>query len=217
MVYHRSSDDAARIDYLLRLAKELDGCGASRDRKKFEWVLGPPPKGSSWDLTHPYRTVSGKTTGVSTCGLVALGLARILGASDPRLHQPYVIGSAMSTIRSLSREVRSEDIPAIGVIYHIPSMAGGHALTSLGLLPDGMVRTIEGGQTDGKGLQCMRIRVRKAEELESALWCCPIVDLPSTGEIEVWSDAHSLGMVGLTLLGLGWLGGKISRRVRSGR
>ena len=69
-------------DRIVSVAHSVEGLRAAIPelRVEFRDLLGPPPKGASWDLSVPFscRKVDGHyvTKGVSTCGLVAAGILR---------------------------------------------------------------------------------------------------------------------------------------------
>jgi hypothetical protein len=124
-------------------------------------LLGPPPSGSPWDLTHPYRYIrlpSGfRTQGVSTCGLVAAGLlGRVLqlpwaDAHYWRFPPPYQGKDIVSCLSRLGIEhpvrLARGVPPQPGDVVCIGSGLATHVLTVIDY--DGRtVTSVDGGQVD---------------------------------------------------------------------
>ena len=139
-------------------------------KKKFEELLGPIA--GKWDLARPYtcKNVDGKyvTTGVSTCGLVARGLWHRMSIDYPALYSNYVPGSAISGEISFAKKNKawqtyvpnSEIKPTPGDYIIIGSGLSTHALTALEWADESLI-SVDGGQVDNKGLQCIKKRQRK--------------------------------------------------------
>lgn len=100
--------DLARI--LVANALWCAGISAANpdDRADFEALLGLPPSGDHWPLAVPFRCWEDPpgtwhTQGVSTCGLVAEGIALRSGVDLPWRGQPYHSGTAIARAESAAR------------------------------------------------------------------------------------------------------------------
>ena len=186
-------------------ARSIVGVGADvpETRAVFEDLLGPPPKGGRWDIDRPYRCVRGPdgryvTQGVSTCALVVAGIWRWCGVDAPWLHQPYVIGSAVSRIVGFAQRARAWQ----GYQRHYPPPPGscvvmGHGLSTHVMIVvdvDGdVVTSVDGGQIGARGLQCIRARRRR--------WTKGALD---GHEVQGWVDPMLLPYRGDVMVPEGW-------------
>ena len=148
-------------------------------RDAFRDLLGPPPKGASWDLSRPFRvtrTATGgyMTQGVSTCGLVAAGILRRALFRLPWNGSPYWQAPApyrgldiVSCLTLLGQRTGARrpagERPEEGDVVCIGSGLATHVLTVVGWEDDVMV-SVDGGQVEpaARGyLQCVRICRRR--------------------------------------------------------
>jgi hypothetical protein len=151
-------------------AVSLIGISASDNLQKMKDILGPV--NGNWDLKRPFRCYqkNGRwiTEGVSTCGLVCRGLWRRMKIDMNALYFNYIFGSAISAERIfaiknrsfLSMSPSSSLIPSPGDYLIIGNGLSTHALTCIGWNSDTMA-SVDAGQTDSKGLQCIKRRERK--------------------------------------------------------
>jgi hypothetical protein len=120
------------------------------------------------ELYRPFRMVSGRTTGVSTCGLVAEGIWHLAGIEIPSEWRPYA--PAGNSARSISRAVDfgktygAMRLPGVGsdpragdyVVIGGYGLGGTeHALTLMELNED-EVFSIDGGMVAENGLQTVK-------------------------------------------------------------
>ena len=157
-------NDRKRLEELKTLLDSLDGIGFSKNRKEFEEILGPV-KGGRWD-DRPFscRLVKGQyiTTGVSTCGLVCRGIWRKMLIDFDDIYKPYVFGEAINKDIAFGKKVKAwqkvEDVdmmPSFGDYVVIGEGLRTQALTCYGWDGDYMI-SIDGGQVDSKGKQCIK-------------------------------------------------------------
>jgi hypothetical protein len=131
-------------------------------RVDFRDLLGPPPKGASWDLSVPFscKRVGDRyfTAGVSTCGLVAAGILRRAGFRLPWSGYPYWqapapyhgldIVSCLTQLGAVTEARRpAGERPEPGDVVCIGSGLATHVLTVTGWEGDVMV-SVDGGQVD---------------------------------------------------------------------
>lgn len=152
-------------DRIVSVAHSVEGLRAAVPelRTDFRDLLGPPPKGASWDLSRPFRAWKGpdgkyRTEGCSTCGLVANGILRRAGFKLPWLGAPYwaftapyarldivsaltLLGQRTGARRAAGDPVQPGDIRCIG------SGLATHVLTVVDVQP-GKVISVDGGQVD---------------------------------------------------------------------
>ena len=131
-------------------------------RSDFRDLLGPAPKGASWDLAHAFsaKKVGARyvTQGVSTCGLVAAGILRRAGFKLPWLGAAYwdfpapykgldivscltLLGQRTGARRPTGAPVQPGDIRCIG------TGLATHVLTVVEVQP-GRIISVDGGQVD---------------------------------------------------------------------
>jgi hypothetical protein len=128
---------------------------------------------SPWEreLHRPFRFVDGRTTGVSTCGLVAEGCWWAAGVILPPDWRPYKpslereksIARAIGFASKLGalRSFNGSSLPQSGDYVVIGEGLRTHALTCLSST-DGLLVSVDGGQVDAPtGLQTVKKRERK--------------------------------------------------------
>lgn len=166
------------VDYAL----SLDGLDAGNPAHRATWLglLGPLPSWAQWDLDRPFRCrkVDGKwrTQGLSTCGLVANGILRHHQVIIRTLYEPYVFGTAISSVVQAAREqdcwqspIAPPLAPYPGDYVVIGSGLRTHVLTCVGFADGGpggaadpseaprSLVSIDGGQVHPQtGLQMVR-------------------------------------------------------------
>jgi len=153
------------------------GASAGRDSAEFRELL---PRGAKWDLEHPFsvKQVDGKwqTTGVSTCGLVAVGILCRAGVPLSWMSDPYWrwgdpqkpnggayrgldVVSCLSLLGSSLGARRTAGVyPQPGDIVCIGNGLATHVLTVVSV--DGYyVWSVDGGQVDQSDgyLQCVKL------------------------------------------------------------
>jgi hypothetical protein len=103
----------------------------------------------------------------STCGLVAGGIWRRAGVSDPRLLPPYVVGSAISRLLQIAEDRGALVTPTDGACPKAGDLVGvglntpsGHVFTLVDVADDTHFTSIDGGVVDDTGHQCVRRRSR---------------------------------------------------------
>lgn len=146
-------------------------------RKTFENLLGPI--NGKWDLDRKFQitTINNKTTtqGISTCGLVAEGLWRRMNIDFPSLYNPYAFGTAISRSISFAKSIKPRSAfqtpednlkPEPGDYVIIGSGNSTHAFTAIGWEDDYLI-SIDGGQTDYRGLQCILKKKRVWKKIGS--------------------------------------------------
>lgn len=149
-------------------AKKFDGLSAANyeDLARFRQLLGPLPGNTRWDLERPFDASGPRVVGVSTCGLVAEGILRELGAPIEALTKPYVNGTSISRIIIAAQKRgiwKREGLPDIGDYVVLGPVDNPHAFTLIAL---GVERwlTLDGGQIEPtQGLQCIQIRSRPVQ------------------------------------------------------
>jgi hypothetical protein len=162
-------------------------------RQQFRDLLGPPPKGASWDLSVPFscRKVDGKyiTRGVSTCGLVAAGILRRAGFRLPWSGYPYWqapapyrgldIVSCLSQLGAMTKaRGPAGERPEPGDVVCIGSGLATHVLTVVGWEGDVMV-SVDGGQVDAAAHSYLqRVKVcRRKWGVPRIVWVLDAVEL----------------------------------------
>lgn len=155
----------------------LIGASAGRDVEEFRGLL---PRGAKWDLVRPFsaKQVEGKwqTQGVSTCGLVAVGILCRAGVSLPWMNDPYWrwgdphspdrgVYHGKDVVSCLSQVGLDYEARRAAGVYPQPGdvvcIGGGlatHVLTVVSV--DGhYVWSVDGGQVDqSEGyLQCIKL------------------------------------------------------------
>lgn len=143
--------------------------GAKNKRNVFEQILGPI--NGKWDLDRPFKmwqeNGQWKTQGVSTCGLVARGLWRRLKVDFPALYSPIVPGTVISAEISFANSVKpygayqiptkdNSKLPSPGDYMIIGTGGGTHVLTVIDVNSN-KITSVDGGQTDSSGLQCVKL------------------------------------------------------------
>lgn len=157
--------------------------------------------GSPWEreLHRPFRIVNGRTTGVSTCGLVAEGCWWAAGVTIPNDWRPYK--PSLEREKSIARAIgfasrckalRSYDgtkLPNPGDYVVIGEGLRTHALTCLSA-NDGVLISVDGGQVDeSSGLQCVKKRERKLVVEGKSIFACGTKD---KRKVVYWVDVDSL-------------------------
>jgi hypothetical protein len=146
-------------------------------------LLGPPPRGGAWDLAHAYHydAATGQTRGVSTCGLVAVGLLRrVIDLSMwdgpyrewPTPYRGLDVVSALSQLGitlGARRPAGEPSAPGDVICIRPGGPMTTHVLTVVAR-ETGTLISVDGGQVDGsiedwRGLQ----RTRLCRRVESAL------------------------------------------------
>lgn len=170
------------------------GANAAEDREAFAALL---PQAATWReaLRVPYRydASTGRTSGVSTCGLVAVGILIRAGIHLPWDQEPYwrwsdpvrhTVLRGLDVVSCLSQlgisagaRRPSEVYPQPGDVVCIGSGLRTHVLTVVSV--DGhYVWSVDGGQVEPtKGLQCVKLLRRDWRGIRvqwvldpSALW-----------------------------------------------
>ena len=123
--------------------------------KIFTDLLGPVA--GTWDLKR-----------ISTCALVARGIWRRTQIDMPALYNNYVFGTAISAEINFAQKLKPYSAwvsPTIGLLPNagdyivIGSGLNTHVLTMIGWDNDNII-SIDGGQVDTKGFQCVKERSR---------------------------------------------------------
>jgi len=208
------TDSKSRQKVLVANALRCIGISASNKKTyaAFEELLGKPYPNTKWPLNVPFRCwkEDGKwqTQGVSTCGLVAEGIARMSGVDNPCLWQPYwpaqKYQSVTRTIAWATKigawhlaknqsKLDPKPLPGDYVIIGCRSAGetyGGieHAFTVVAWEDDVMV-SVDGGQVDESGLQCIKLRRRKWEMSHGKVW------VPNADPRDGYSTRRVLGWV----------------------
>jgi len=147
-------------DRIVSAAHEVEGLRAATDEPAFRSLLGEPPKGSKWDLSQPFscRKVDGKcqTKGVSTCGLVAVGILRRAGLKLPFVgpywqwprYEGLDVVSALSKLGTVTESRRPAGaMPMPGDVCCIGSSLATHVFTVVDWDGATMI-SVDGGQVD---------------------------------------------------------------------
>jgi hypothetical protein len=162
-----------RLD-IVSLAYEYEGvdCNTEEGLEKMAFLLGPPPKGTTWEpfLKVPFRIHNGKVQGISTCGLVAEGFWRLAGINMPALYEPYKIGRAISRAISFAKRHKAFLFGYKGLTRgdYVIFYGGRHVGTALTSVKEGdeEVVTMDGGQVClPKSLQCIKERTRNIDSI----------------------------------------------------
>lgn len=154
---------------VVKIARSLVGvqAGDPATHARFVEILGIPSVGQSWEpiLTQPFSLTqypdgTFKTTGVSTCALVARGILRRAGVLDPSFELPYVQASGLSSLVDLARRNGAlhqggTRMPQPGDVLIVNN--GGHVAT---VVQDAgsSFETVDGGLVGAKGLQAIGTR-----------------------------------------------------------
>jgi len=155
---------------LIANAYSIIDVSAINQRQIFEEILGPIH--GKWDLDRPFHVYQSNgrwiTEGISTCGLVALGLWRRMNVDMSSLYQPYIFGTAVSSIVGFAKKNNawqpawkgplSDLHPQFGDCCIIGQDINTHVLTTVGY-SDGnntQLISVDGGQTGVKNLQCIK-------------------------------------------------------------
>ena len=163
---------------IVKLASWAVGAGASNRRDDFVSILGPTA--GNWDLDRPFgirkkensvayqkapRKAQLQTQGVSTCGLVAEGLWRLAGVAVPEDWAPYApkraIQYAIARADMFARACGARQLPGMdlrpkpGDYLCIGSGIWTHVCTVVDW-EDDICITVDGGQVDTHGLQCVK-------------------------------------------------------------
>lgn len=156
---------------IVSIASGLVGvqAGDASTHARFVEILGIPPSGQSWEpmLATPFSLTenpdgSFRTTGVSTCALVARGILREAGVLDPTFERPYIPASAIVDLVGFAREngalyTGGSRLPEPGDVLVVNN--GGHVCTVVADLGDSY-RTVDGGLVGSGGLQAINTRER---------------------------------------------------------
>lgn len=158
-------------DRIVKIARGLIGvqAGEPSTHVRFVEILGIPPVGQSWEpmLATPFSLTenpdgSFRTTGVSTCALVARGILREAGVLDPTFEQPYVPASAIADLVGFAKEngalyINGQRMPEPSDVLVVNN--GGHVCTVVEDLGDSFL-TVDGGLVGAGGLQAINTRER---------------------------------------------------------
>jgi len=158
---------------IVDIALSYVGIGASNNREKFKEILGPIS--GHWDIKRPFscRKVNGRwvTKGISTCGLVCRGVWREAGVDLPLIYENYNFGRVMIEEQHFCRKLQPHSAwyAAVKNEYIIP-LAGDYVIIGNGIMTHNLtcvgyegniLTSVDGGQVDNKGLQCIKLRERK--------------------------------------------------------
>lgn len=175
-------------DRITQAARSVEAYRAAIDPDAFRALLGPPPKGSKWDLSVPFscRLVDGHyvTRGVSSCGLVAVGILRMAGMPLPftgpywRWPPPYTgldVVSALSRLGQIAACVRAPGaMPVPGDMVCIGSSLSTHVFTVVDWDGSTMI-SVDGGQIDDTAHGYMqRVKVCRRGWPRQIVWCIDV-------------------------------------------
>lgn len=149
------------------LAEWHEGVQAEGEtRPLFESVLGPAPASRPWPLDVPFRLGGGRVQGISTCAMVAVGIARMLGVKSEKVREPYRPGDGLERFIGYARDAKawqpsypdSSLRPNPGDYVKLGSPM--HALIAISWEQDSagfpVLVSIDGGQVGAGGLQAIK-------------------------------------------------------------
>ena len=149
------------------------------------------------DLIAPGETLARRKSmaAVSGCMLAVRGLLRLFGVAHDRLATPYVTGRAFDDLATIGttceRVLPSVGGPRVNHRAAEPLISGAivivgrgkrtHVAVVIHVTPSGKVWTIDGGQTNAAGRQCILWRERQLQT---------VAGLPMLGDREIikWMD-----------------------------
>jgi hypothetical protein len=146
--------DRARRE-LVELATSYVGCGMTTDPEQYQALIA--------DGETPERAA--EMARESGCGLVVRGLWRSWGCADLRLEAPYHDTKAIEDLVAMAREAgawRSGHLDELGPGDAVVLEGPEHILTVVGVRY-GFVHSVDGGQRDDAGLECIKSESRKLE------------------------------------------------------
>jgi len=162
-----SADPETTRAAVKQILDSIDGIECSNPDQRQDWLdlLGEPPAGTNeWDLDRPFKCWKDSNgaehvQGISTCGLVALGVWRMLNVDAPQLYSPYRSGAAVSEVVSIAKSMsawRTSGTPNPGDVVVLIA-PWEHVLTVYSFSPDdGVLVSVDGGQTDSQGQQAVK-------------------------------------------------------------
>lgn len=184
-------------------ARACDGVGVTSSRASYLALVAQDEKRQDY-FADP---------STSGCGLVIRGIWRSLGMADRRVHAPYRMGTAISCLVGLARERKAwrtasrGAIPSPGDVVLVGGGIDGggaehvYVVTAAELAPDGqgaMLASIDGGQKDSRGQQCIRAKQRRWSVRfgqwwdVSALGTDPGANAPGGRCVRGWIDLDAL-------------------------
>ena len=150
-------------------AASISGMEAADKPIRQDWLdlLGKPPPGGYWDLDRPFKCWKDaggnwQTEGVSTCGLVCLGILRRIGVKLPPLYRPYSNGTCMTTIQQCTgwHHAQGADLPGPGDMLIIGSGLATHVFTIINTDNFPIITSVDGGQPGAGNLQAIKTCTR---------------------------------------------------------
>jgi hypothetical protein len=192
-------------------ALAVQDCRAAIDEPAFRDLLGPPPRGSKWDLAVPFscKLVNGRyvTRGVSSCGLVSAGILRRAGMPLPWNGSPYwqspapytgldIVSefSRLGQVAKCARPVGAMPVP--GDVVCIGSGLATHVLTCVDWDGSTMV-SVDGGQIDDAAHKFLqRAKVCRRSWPRKLVWCLDVDRMiaalsSSTPIVDPWTVADT--------------------------
>jgi hypothetical protein len=177
-------------DAIVSAALEVADYRAACDEESFRELLGPAPRGDTWDLSVPFscKRVGDKyvTRGVSTCGLVSAAILRRSGIVLPwdgaaywDYPPPYHGLDVVSALSKLGLEsgARKTGRPEAGDIVCIGSSLSTHVFCCIGWEGDVCV-SVDGGQVDDAAHRHLqRVRVCRRAWPRPVVWVIDAVSL----------------------------------------
>lgn len=116
---------------------------------------------------------------MSTCALVVRGLLRCYGLDDAELWQPYRIGHAVSDVVAIAKRHNAwrgpdsvfgvGDVVLVGSSSNPVKWGGGEHMFVVTGIDHGEATSVDGGQLDDHGKQCILERTRTISMVDAAL------------------------------------------------
>lgn len=144
---------------LAALAVSFEGVSVSSERERYLELVAPAdvePAATRNGFAHPK---------VSGCALVVRGLWRLAGLDHAVLVAPYRIGHAIVDVVTMAREARAWSVgtarlPELGDVVLVGTGGREHVYTVVRCSDGEAFESIDGGQLDGSGQQCIKRRRR---------------------------------------------------------
>ena len=141
------------------IAQQMTGMADRGEEDPTGYALAIAP-GEDKQMRHDMRKMSG-------CGLVGRAIARFAGVYARPLCPPYRLGAAFNDLYELGRQTGALKTGPLPISHHGTLVTIGrgmrtHMLCFVGLDDHGKVWSVDGGQVDAKGKQCVLWRERQA-------------------------------------------------------
>lgn len=155
-------------DTIVNIAQNFSGVGAGNSPDRYLDLLGP----------NESEVMRASLLTMFSCALVVRGIWRKAGLRDSRLSPPYTPGMAMANVIDIARDrgaLAHPRLPLIGDFVYVVSDSGSehvYTVTDICKRHDGsiMITSVDGGQRDRWGKQCIATCLRTWETNPTMTW-----------------------------------------------